>query len=247
MRAKTVYTCGDPHGSINKVNELINKTHPDVLIVNGDFALHWYEEMSIRGNETKWILSDRSLNDLKPQNTKIFWLMGNHQAWDWMEMAYGRYGVAPIEMKKNVFYCPIGSTLTINDKNCLFIGGACSTDIDMREPNKTWFAQEQLMETDFDFIRDTVKESLHCIFSHTCPQEFEIQEKYDCLSRIYDPSRRVLSKAFDLYKPKYWFFGHWHRQKGGIYKETIWQGLNTLSPGYSDEGKAIVDISAIFN
>lgn len=247
IEAKTVFTMGDPHGEIGRVNAFINKHHPDVLIINGDFALHWWEGSAPQyGTMETWYLDDSAFTNLKPQSTKIFWLMGNHQEWNYVEQQWGRHGKEPIEIKPNVYYCPMGSVLTINNENCLFVGGADSTDKDIRIEGKTWFKQERLVEADFNYIVENVNDRIPVMFSHTCPWEFDIQDKWDCKGRINDPSRLILSKIRDHFKPDYSFFGHWHRQKGGRYKGTQWQCLNTLSPGHGDGGKFVADISELF-
>ena len=247
IEAKTIMVVGDPHGEIGKVNEFINKKRPDVLIVVGDFALHWWVGTPSSYNTAgHWVLDDEGFKNLKPGNTRVFWLMGNHQAWDCVEKLWGRSGAEPIEIKPNVFYCPIGSILAINNMNCLFVGGALSIDKDARTPGYTWFEQEVLTTDDLEYICSAVTDDIHIMFSHTCPWEFDIQDKWDYKTRINDPTRLILSKIRNKYKPLYSFFGHWHRQKGGMYKETQWQCLNTMSQGCGDQGKYVADISELF-
>ena len=187
---------GDIHGRIDKLNMFINKKNPDVIILLGDCAFHWYEpEKNIYSGVSGFWLDDSNFKKVKPNDTKIFWLMGNHQAWNYMELTYGRTGTEPVEMSPNLFYCPIGSTLNINGKNCLFVGGADSTDADTRVNRFEWFSEERLTDADYEHIASRVN-YVDVMFSHTCPEEFDIQDKWDSLKRVCDPSRKILSISF---------------------------------------------------
>ena len=224
----------------------MNKTqYPDCVILCGDGALFWNNEGRGAYGLIYPIFSDEALQTLKPGKSKIFWLPGNHECYDVLQSRYDRYSKDPIKIKENVFYCPLGTTLTINGKTCVFVGGALSIDKEIRTKGVNWFPEEILTEQDFQAIT-AISPEADIVFSHTCPSEFDIQDKWDHDARIEDPTREVLSKLMNHYKPKYWFFGHWHRQKGGVYDGVQWQGLNTISSGYGNCGRFALDISEIF-
>jgi len=146
--------------------------------------------------------------------------------WDLIEERVGRHGKSPIEIEPNIFYCPIGSTLDINGTVIMFVGGADSIDKRYRTPRLSWWAQEVLTDEDYDYIVSTV-ERADIIVSHTCPNLFDVREQlyYD---KGYDPSRYILDKVYAKYKPKYWFFGHWHRFIKNSYENTEWYAIDMI-------------------
>lgn len=250
---KRIYVMGDIHGEVGLVNAYIAKKHPDILIITGDGALFWnHRQQSGYNTPIQGVLSDFAFKELKPQGTKILWLPGNHEAWDYLTAKCGRYSLEPKELKENVYYCPIGSTVTINGKKCLFIGGAKSQDKDRRIDGIDWFADELLTENDFEFISGSVEGPIHTVFSHTLPKACEVETKAQGWQQFYyadkteDPCRGILQKVLEKYAPKFWFCGHWHLQKGGTVNGCSWQILNTISPGYEHSGRYALDITNIF-
>ncbi|MHA1342397.1 MAG: metallophosphoesterase family protein [Promethearchaeota archaeon] len=197
---------GDIHGEVNQLNDLICKKKPDALIQCGDNAFFW------KNHKLTDTSIEMNLNKVKPGKTKIYFILGNHEHWDYVEKKYGRHRLEPIEVKENVFYCPIGSSLIINELNYLFVGGAESIDKAMRQKDVNWFEQETLNEGDLKFILDNYKENdIDVIVSHTCPGEI-----FSCLSNEFkgnDPSYKILSKLLWHFSPSWWYFGHFHMFK----------------------------------
>jgi hypothetical protein len=63
------------------------------------------------------------------------------------------------------------------------------------------------------------------IFSHTCPIEFQ-HDYLKCPKKMADPSRMALSFLLNKYKPKEWYFGHYHEGCSGthtFYDNTVCQ------------------------
>jgi len=213
----TIAIVGDIHGEFGKLNTFINR-HKDIniLIQAGDNAYYW---SGISGYQ-----------EIKPKNTKIYLVPGNHENFNLIEEQVGRRGKHPIEIEPNIFYCPIGSTLDINGFVIMFVGGADSIDKRYRTPNLSWWAQEILTDEDYDYIVSSV-DKVDIIVSHTCPNFFDVKEQlyYD---QGYDPSRYILDRIYTKYRPKHWFFGHWHRFIQGKYEQTEWCVLNMI--GYKN-------------
>lgn len=209
---KKFLVIGDIHGSFSSMNTIINKKHPDVLIQAGDNAYFW-DNKCIKGI-------------IKNNNTKVYMIPGNHEDWNMFEREIGRLGNDPIEVEPNVFYCPIGSTITINDKIIMFIGGAESIDKAARIIGIDWFKEELLTQKDIDFILNrNVKPDI--IISHTCPVEFDISE-LGRDDKIGDPTRYVLSILLEQFTPELWIFAHWHAFINGKYRNTRWICLNKV-------------------
>lgn len=202
---------GDIHGEFGYLNILINKKKPDIIIICGDVAYYWMDYIAT--------------NVIKPQNSKVYWIPGNHEQWYKIETLHGRRGLKPIEIEKNIYYCPIGSSLLINNKKILFVGGADSYDKNSRITHVTWFPQETLNYSDVEYILNNYN-SVDIIISHTCPEEFILDIVDTYVYKVLDPTLKALSTILEYLNPNFWFFGHWHCSFEGIWKKTKWTALN---------------------
>jgi hypothetical protein len=212
MNQKLLIT-GDIHGDFGALNKIITKKSPSYCIVCGDSAYFW------AGEHQKC--------KIKPNNTKIYLLPGNHEDWNLFEKIIGRNGPDPIEIEPNIFYCPIGSSTIINNKTFLFIGGADSIDKQWRTAGISWFSQEVLNEKDLEYIVSrNIKADV--IFSHTCPFIFNIFDKLGIYDKLYDPTSRLLDIVWEQFKPKNWFFAHFHGYAQGRCGKTDWKCLNCV-------------------
>lgn len=152
-------------------------------------------------------------------------LTGN--CWDEIERLHGRRGESPIEIEKNIFYCPIGSSTNIDGYEIMFVGGADSYDKQYRILGRDWWQQELLNQQDLDYVlQRNVKPDIIC--SHTCPKSFNVEDTFEYTDKINDPSRIVLDMILKELKPKFWFFGHWHKYRDSIWKNTKWTALNMI-------------------
>jgi len=222
MRKKIkVFITGDIHAEWGHLNNLINKKKPDVIIVCGDFG--WWPHMH---GSRKFFGTGKPFDQyaIKNHETKIYWCPGNHENWDDLEEKYGRYGKEPFEMEgfNKVFYCPIGSILTVNGMNILFIGGADSVDKASRLPGVSWWRQEVLTSKDLNALPDM---RIDMVISHTCPMEFQVLNE-SLSEKLTDPTRKALSYTLDRYRPDLWYFAHWHNFKEGKCRNTRWTCLN---------------------
>jgi len=120
----------------------------------------------------------------------------------------------------NVFYQRRGSTLKLPDNRIvLFMGGADSTDKNVRTPYLDWFPEELISEGDIRSLPDC---KVDIVISHTCPEEFKINMQYV----INDPSRKCLSYVLERYKPSLWYFGHFHKVQSGFDNDCRWYAMN---------------------
>lgn len=206
-----IVVMGDIHRHFEDLNTFINKEHPDIILQCGDNAYYWSKD---------------NTGVIKPQNTKIYFVPGNHENWDTFEEKVGRNGSHPVEIEKNIFMCPIGSTIEVSGKTILFVGGANSIDKQYRIPKVTWWEQEVLDYIDFEYIEQNVKK-VDVVISHTVPKYFNVGLQYT--DKINDPTRDILNLVHDKYKPKLWMAGHWHEFLHGTYEETEWVVLNMIN------------------
>jgi hypothetical protein len=126
---------------------------------------------------------------------------------------------------------PRGSVYTLPDgRNILFMGGADSIDKHVRRLGVDWFPEEVITQKDFINLPDV---EIDIFITHTCPEEIKpILLQYD-ERKLRDPSNKALTELWKIYKPKLWFFGHWHTyQYGDINGITNWHCLS--APGFGD-------------
>jgi len=212
MTNDRIIMMGDTHLDFGYINTFINKHHPKMLIICGDFG-YWP--------------SAPQYTIIKHQGTKIHWCDGNHEDF-WALKARKSNEIMP-----NVIYQPRGSLLTLpNSKVILFMGGAHSVDKELRTLGYDWFPEETISTEDFAKLppKDT---KIDIVVSHTCPFEFNPMKGFK--NNNIDPSRNALSEILHIYKPKSWYYGHWHEFRAGIYEKDDWCchwfGLNMTSVG----------------
>lgn len=198
---------GDIHADWYNLNKLIKNEKPDIILQVGDFG-YWPK------------FNQYSLKYIKNENTKIYFCPGNHEDWN----ALDEIKDDNIEIAPNIFYMKKGTTFTLPDgRIILFMGGAYSVDKDCRIEGKTWFPQEIIYPEDIKNIKLNAAPDI--IISHTCPEEFKMTG-LQIFDKIHDPSRPLLSQLLKKYKPKEWYFGHWHEFNQGNYEGCKWMALN---------------------
>ena len=203
---------GDLHGDWGSLNQLINKKQPNLVLQCGDFG-HWpaLEALSkVRYGEKHW-----NLQGVKAQDAHVLWCDGNHEDhWHLQENNVNYPGVT---------YMPRGSVRMLPDQRMvMFIGGAQSVDREQRVLGVDWFPEEVISYSEADRIME-YGGPVDIVISHTCPVEFDIPGTY---YKHNDPSRKVLSMVLEMYKPDLWYFGHWHTNVRGKYRNTRWECLD---------------------
>jgi len=246
---KDIMVIGDLHGIWRHLNELINKKKPKIILQCGDFGW-WpkfhnitqinsgeYEELDgeIIGDPWDRVIPIRKYKKwdqygIKSKETKIYWCDGNHE--DHWDLINKNKEKAPLEIMPNVFYMKRGSVLELPDKRkVLFMGGADSVDKHFRTTGIDWFPEEVISQKDMYILPDI---EIDIVISHTCPLEFHEyilarqRERWGWQERIKDPSAHALSYVLNKYKPKLWYFGHFHSYIKGFFEETEWYALNMV-------------------
>jgi len=197
---------GDIHGSFGRLNDLINKKKPDMVICCGDFG-YW--------PNVSW---GEPLSNIKLQTaSKLLWCDGNHE--DHWALRYRTTD----ELAPDIFYMPRGSTYKLPDgRTILFMGGAHSIDYMRRKRGIDWFPEETISESDLMNLPDC---KVDIFITHTCPEELVPDLLKIDWRKKHDPSNRALSELWKIYKPKLWFFGHWHHYLEGKMMGTNWYCL----------------------
>ena len=207
-----ILVIGDVHNEFKMLNQVISKTRPDLVLACGDFGY--------------WPRLDNaySLSEIKTQGSVIRWCDGNHEDFFSLEQR------STNELEPNVIYMPRGSTYTLPDgRTIMFFGGAFSIDKAWRTIGHTWFPQETIAQRDFINLPKT---KVDIFITHTCPLELLPTLLPYNEFKANDPSNAALSRLWEMYKPKMWFFGHWHKYLTGQLNDTQWHCLAEIG---SDE------------
>lgn len=215
---------GDTHGEWGKLNSQLNKLaqkhkEPIDIIICGDFGYFPSEK-------------EYSLDLLKiPDGVKLYFCPGNHEDWDKLDAIERNSSEKVIEIHPNVFYCTFGSVLNFEGKNFLFCGGAESVDKQYRTIGYDWFPQETISESDFYKLPNPDDIKIDVVISHTCPDFLTMDMLKKILyvtSKREDVSTRFLTEIHSMYKPKWWFFGHFHHHMSFFKNGTSFECLDHL-------------------
>jgi len=206
---------GDIHGEFTPLISIIKENRNTILLQCGDFG--WWRFLRKRIMDL-----DRICNE---NNVIIHWCEGNHEDHPFIKQ---NDMVTP-----NIIYQPRGSTVKLSDgRVVLFIGGADSIDKKYRTAGYDWFPKdENITMDDIDNLPDI---DVDVIISHTAPDYFDLglpATGYFAgvdLSTYKDYNRYLLNAVYDKYKPKEWYFGHFHKYNKGKYENCEWIMLNSL-------------------
>jgi len=222
-----IYVIGDVHGEWNLLNQFLNKKKPDIVLQCGDFG-YWpnFNDSYELGNHIRDIYGNIKKKrkwyqcSIKNKDTKIYFCDGNHEDhWSLTKLENN-------EICSNIFYMKRGSILELpNKRKVLFIGGADSIDKHYRTIGIDWFPEEVISQKDIYNLPD---EKIDIVISHTCPKEFLPELGFD-FGKSKDCSCDALSYVLEKYRPKLWYFGHWHINKTGFTKEVRWFCLNMIA------------------
>jgi predicted phosphodiesterase len=213
---------GDIHGDFKKFNNIINNISCDTVIQIGDFG--YFPNLK----------SHSYPNNINTKKS-VYFIDGNHE--DHISLQE----LVNLEIYNDVKYIPRGSILELNGTNILCIGGAASIDKQFRTFMVDWFPQEEITMSDYYKIPKDVR--IDIVLSHTSPMEFVLPN----LIPFHDNSRNILSQILKEYKPKKWWFGHFHMNVENKFihecgAETEWVCLSHLQNIKKEKYYEIIDI-----
>jgi hypothetical protein len=229
---------GDLHGEWLWLNMLLNKQRPDLVISVGDFG--WFPHLHApTQHRPRKAYNPNEFNVKRParfdqygirnlKNVPIYFCPGNHENWEDLLL---RPGKKPIDLMPNVYYIPRGGVLELPYpfRTTLFMGGADSIDKLDRDRGIDWWPEELITLGDIYNLPD---KKIYTVISHTCPVEFKPilfeKKKRDPFweGKFKDPSCEMLSLVWEKYKPRTWFFGHFHVTREFKYHDTKVFALN---------------------
>jgi len=243
---------GDVHAEWGELNKLITRRKPDVILQCGDFGFwpYWRTFSKLHGKVTHVLGNAKCDLYFCDGNHE------DHSRLKVTESPSNRFLIdAHREITlPHIYFMKRGSTLELDGTKYLFVGGGLSIDKHLRTPGVDWFKEEILQEKDIEGIGNTdvvishtcptyfpiEKTCFRCknimkpimadvggkpmLLSYVCDCGYEKEE----LGKSFDDSRYVLDKVFDIAKPKKWYFGHWHTNLSGTYKDCAWECLNRI-------------------
>ncbi len=220
---------GDIHADFGALNRFINKKQPDVILQCGDFG--WWPHRHLVDRISKNHFFDQY--GAKIGNSKIYWCDGNHENHDDLQERVAAAPDGPIEIPvPGCHYMRRGSVLVLPDgRKVLFFGGAMSTDQEGRTEGDSWWAGEVPTPEDLDYARTQVAAHggrVDIVISHTAPVAFlrQLPKKEIDLDRFEDPTVALLDMILEEFRPKQWFFGHFHLHAKGEALGCAWQCMN---------------------
>lgn len=231
-----IIVMGDIHADFGALNRFINKKQPDIILQTGDFG--WWPHRHLVERISRNHFFDQFA--IKPGETAIYWVDGNHENHDDLQERMKAAPGQPLEIPvPGCFYMPRGSILTLPDgRNALFFGGAMSTDMEDRTEGDSWWAAEVPTLTDLEFARTQVAAHggrVDVVISHTGPLTFlrKLPATKIDQTRLTDPTAALLDQILEEFRPREWFFGHFHFAAHGEDLGCAWRCMN--AEGFGDK------------
>ncbi len=230
---KRVYLIrGDCHAYFGWMEEALKGFDPanTSIIILGDAGLNYY-------------LNNKDIRLKKEVNQrgfKLYIVRGNHEARPQdipgMKYKYDKEidGMVWVEEEyPNIRYFKDYGIYTINDFNCLVIGGAYSVDKYYRlkrvgitdkldpgyySPKKTgWFYNEQLSSEEMERAAALAKgQNFDFIFTHTCPYSWQPKDLFLGIvdqSTVDNTMEKWMDEIKDTFNWFVWCFGHFHADR----------------------------------
>ena len=251
-KAQLIHVLGDLHGDWSALNTFINKSlrfsrafracasaydeMEAIILQVGDFGYwpHRHGKRDMNGRGTVWNQYGikNAVSGIRDGLVKIYWCAGNHENHDALDRLEAMNPGRPfIPIMAGVYYAVFGAVLELLDgKRVMFCGGAESVDKALRVPGESWWPQEGIDIKDMSRLPNPAHNRIDWIISHTCPSFFQLG-KLGYSAKAHDPSKGHLDEIFSVFRPRRWWFGHYHSYLQGRHKDCLWTIL-----GDSDSG-----------
>ena len=227
MKYKRVWITGDTHGDFDWLSswchqEQTNKDE-DLLIILGDAGIMYYGQYREREENLKSIIQKCPIT--------LLCVRGNHDA---RPSSYENIQFVELESDPcvpngyyyesdypNIWYVADGSMININNKHCLFIGGAYSVDKEYRQMmGWRWFKDEELTrEEQMDILDKVDHHWFDYVFTHTCPYDWmprDLFMKSIDQSKVSNDMEHFLTTVSEIIDFDTWYFGHYHADRHNI-------------------------------
>lgn len=223
-----VLVAGDTHGSLEHLSRLCvaaTDEGADLIIQVGDFGFSWSLGALSQADEL-----------LGKYGIELWWLDGNHENFDILEIGFGATPDDPVATKTGTWitYMPRGYRFTLDGVRCMAFGGAISIDRQWRKPGVSWWRQEAITNRQVDRALDG--SFIDILFCHDAPNNGGLEQFFlpgvgPGELRDSALSRAALDKVVEHLTPGLVVHGHYH----GRYSRTIGQvaieGLSCAGAG----------------
>jgi hypothetical protein len=225
---------GDTHGNLDWIRTLtkLAARHGCVGVAQlGDFGF-WPDQQALRSDH-KIVLNDRWLNAVAAtaEFHNVWWrvLDGNHDAHDLARDAYPSddNGVRPIH-DGMLDWADRGAVWTWCGLRLGALGGAVSIDKPLRTEGITWWATEEITDTEVDtLIERAGPDGVDVLFTHDAPVLPPSFTPFgdDIMQAACARSIGQIAHALDVLKPKLLMHGHYHHRYTGVTGLTQVEGL----------------------
>jgi 3-oxoacid CoA-transferase subunit A len=216
-RFDRVFITGDIHGDMNDLASRVayvgDTTKDDLLILLGDIGFFYSVYF---GKQNKDFERQKWAEELP---ITLLCIQGNHEQ-PFKEMAAEKIKLLGGDgyESNGIYFAENGTTLNINGKKCLVIGGAYSVDKPWRlEMGNAWWENEELTDAELDGIFDAVKgQRFDWVLTHTCPFSNLPREmflSYVDQSKVENRTEKSLERIKNCIEYEKWYCGHYHTDK----------------------------------
>jgi len=230
-----VFVTGDIHGDMNDLTSRVayigDATKDDLLILLGDIGFFY---SVFFGKQNKDFERQKFAAELP---ITLLCVQGNHEQ-PFKEMAAERIKLLGGDgyESNGIYFAANGTTLNINGRKCLVIGGAYSVDKPWRlERGHGWWDGEELSGAELEGIFEAVKgQKFDWILTHTCPLNFMPREmflSYFDQSKVENRTENALQRIHDAIDFERWYCGHFHTDKVDGKVELFYRSVKQIAGG----------------
>lgn len=234
---------GDLHGNENYFKHVINAANEkrcDAIVQCGDIGYWPHTSPNYFDNLTSLLIGsdlEREENDLPP--LKMFWVDGNHENFDALQVGDWLHYDGFAGMTPRIFYAPRGHRWEWEGTKFLALGGANSIDKQYRVEGRSWWKQELITPEDVD--RAIEGGTVDVMICHDMPKGvlngpdlFHKDQAVDEMNRYY------VRVVMDAVKPKLLYHGHYHYRYESLLNETMVVGLDC--DGHFEKNWTVLDL-----
>lgn len=202
----SILLVGDLHGDTNYFEQAYKEAQrqgASAIIQVGDFGLFPENQNSFREIARQY-------------DIPFYFIDGNHDDLDRWSLYTS---IAPVFRELNLYYVPRGSTLTIDDRSFLCIGGAASIDKEMRlNYGWHWTPKENISDDVVNNIFENLPVDIEAIISHAPPLSIA-DKNFDSIEKIkfgvglnwFDPNMKRIEHVWRKLEQPQLYCGHMHR------------------------------------
>lgn len=211
MKNRSLILVGDLHGAWEILRLILAESGDTPIIQVGDFGVGFGYGYGLNRETHLWEQIENQDPKELPKNFRF--IRGNHDnpaACRAYPNYMGDYGV---DKETDIF----------------FLSGAWSIDANIRKIDVNWWADEELSYEELHKAIELYEQTKpKIVITHTCPATIGKMLTNPNFGGYHGSrTENALETMWNLHRPKYWFFGHWHREWNKNILGTIFECLNS--------------------